>query len=102
MTYKLQITSNFHHRHFIYRYDVPKDVLEWYSWLTEDDSFDGWICYQGHWSHLSDYERLKTDRTDNFGWHGYKGDSMSSGTVIKIEDDCETYQIGWYVSVSAA
>jgi hypothetical protein len=90
--YKTVITSNHHNRQFKYRYDVPEDVLDWYDWLNEEDSLDGWICYKGHWSHISDY--LKND--NNSYWHGYKSDSYSDGMVIKISDDGETYKIGSY------
>ena len=93
----LDITTNHHNRFFKYRYEVPESVLKDYSWLNEEDSFDGWICYKGRWSHISDY--MYTDRIP--GWDGYVNDCMSSGTLIKTSDDMETYKIGYFVSVSA-
>tara|TARA_R100001530_G_scaffold94981_1_gene65986 strand:- start:84 stop:410 length:327 start_codon:yes stop_codon:yes gene_type:complete len=95
--YKMKITSNHHHRHYTHRYDVPQEVLDWYDWLTEEESFDGWIKYHGHWSHISEYERLPD--IINTEWSGYKNDCMSSGTLIKPSIDGETYQIAYYVSV---
>jgi len=101
--YKLQITTNNHDREFKYQYEVPKKVLERYDHLDMYDKIDGWICYKGHWSHISDY--VKTPKGFYHGqcrveWHGFKNDSMSSGTLIKLNDEEETYRIGWFVSVS--
>ena len=99
----LVITTNHHHRPFKYRYQVPKKVLEWYSWLDQDDSLDGWISYRGHWMHSSDFMHLApSDPASPFrGWDGYHGDSYFSGTVIRLHESGETYQIGTYMQTSS-
>ena len=101
--YKLKITTNNHDREFKRQDEVPKEVLDWYDHLDEDSKIDGWICYHGHWSHISDY--MRTPNGFYHGqcrveWHGYKNDSMSDGTLIKLDDEDGTYRIGWFVSVS--
>ena len=102
--YKLQITTNNHDREFKYQYEVPTEVLDWYDWLDEYDKTDGWICYKGHWSHVSDYMRIPNEQNHplkhSLKWDGYVNDCMSSGTLISIGDDMETYRIGRFVSVS--
>jgi len=99
--YKLQIITNNHWREFKGGHEVPKKVLEWYDWLEYGSTSDGWICYHGHWSHVSDYMRTPQQSTGGLAdWHGYKNDSMSDGTVIRFSEDNETYQIGWFVSVT--
>ncbi len=98
--YKLQITTNNHDREFKYQYEVPTEVLDWYDWLDDCSKTDGWICYKGHWSHVSDYMRTPQGTQEFNFWDGYKADCMSSGTLIKLNDEDGTYRIGWFVSVS--
>ena len=103
--YKVEITTNRHWRAFKRDHEVPREVINWYDWLTRDQKFDGWICYKGHWSHVSDYMRFGSvwlsKPPESFeDWQGVKHDCMSSGTLINLADDGEEYQIGWYVSVS--
>ena len=98
MPYTTKITTNHHSRYFKYRYEVPQSVLDWYDWLSEDDSYDGWVCYKGQWSHLSDYMRATPGGSFDL-WCGYRANGFSSGTLIRISDDCETYQIGRYMQV---
>ena len=82
-----------------------KKVLDWYDWLDEDSKWDGWICYKGHWSHVSRLHAIwlclaLADTPEPFkAWEGVKHDCMSSGTLIKLADDGEEYQIGWYISL---
>tara|TARA_R100001163_G_C4923888_1_gene102894 strand:- start:25 stop:333 length:309 start_codon:yes stop_codon:yes gene_type:complete len=93
------IITNNHERYFKYGCEVPQPTLDWYNWLDEDSKHDGWICYRGHWSHISDYlaihnpihnpnppEWLKK-------WDGAKAESLSVSTLIKVSDDGETYRI---------
>ncbi len=104
--YEVKVTTNNHDRHFKYGYEVPKEVLERYDWLDEDQKHDNWICYKGHWSHVSDYlavhNKFHNPNPPEWlqKWDGYRNDSMSDGTIIRLSDDNETYQIGWFVSVS--
>lgn len=97
--YKLQITTNNHDREFKCQDEVPKKVLEWYDHLDKYDKIDGWICYRGHWSHVSDY-MIVGKHAPFQGWDASVNDCMSSGTLIKLNDEEGTYRIGWFVSVS--
>ena len=96
------IITNNHERYFKYGYEVPQSVLDWYDWLDEDSKHDGWICYRGHWSHISDYlatyNPIHNPNPPEWltEWDGYKSDGFTSGAVIKISDDRETYRIGTY------
>jgi len=85
----MKVITNNHRRSFIDAHDVPDKVLEWYDWL--DENATGWICYQGHWTHITDYMRGGVE-----GWDGYSSDSFFSGTLIKLLDD--KYIIGRYIS----
>jgi hypothetical protein len=96
----VEITTNRHHRHFLYGYEVPQKTHEWYDHLSEDERHDGWVCYRGHWSHISDYLASYNPPDWLRAWDGYKPDGFFCGVVISISDDCETYQIGTYISRS--
>ena len=98
----LTITTDHKWKQFKYRDDVPVKVLEsQFSHLNtrgEDDT-DGYFCYKGYWYHLSDFMAMdKNSPLKEAGWHGYLNDSMCSGVVLKVSDDCETYIVGWFVS----
>jgi len=100
----VHIFTNSHERQFKYESEVPKEVLEWYDWLDEGSKWDGWIQYKGNWSHVSDYLAVR-NAVHNPNppewiqkWDGYTNDCMSTGTLIKIVDDGETYRIGYFVT----
>lgn len=89
----MKIRTNRQWRHFLYREEVPADVLaSQFDWL-DADTCDGFIRYRGWYYHLSQFERREVD-----GWHGVAPDSYFSGVLIRLSDDGETYQIGTYFS----
>ena len=94
-----KIITNNHERSFLYRSDVPADILE-----SQFDYLNPWdtcyfINYRGHWYHVYDFLGIGRRAEVPFdGWHGYTSDSAFSGVLIKISDDCETYQIATYIS----
>jgi hypothetical protein len=102
------ITTNNHWRQWLTRDDIPESVLnDDFDWL-DPDTFDGFICYRGSWSHMSEYMRFgypgPLGQTWE-GWHGYCSDSFSSGTLIRLPDDRDwehegMYQIGTYILTS--
>lgn len=95
------IITNNHERYFKCGYEVPQSVLDWYGY-NEDPPWSGWICYRGHWSHISDYMatynpyHMPNPPEWLAKWDGYKSDGFTSGVVIKVSDDGETYRIGTY------
>ncbi len=103
----MKIKTNNHDRQFVYRYDVPKEVLAGdLDWTTEDD-FDGYFKYRGIWYHTSQFVRVTpTCRlletmgyvSPFYSWGGAHSDSAFSGILIKIADDCETYRVATYFS----
>jgi hypothetical protein len=91
----MNVTSNWHWRDFLYRHDVPTDVIEnEFDWLTEDDQ-SGFLRYRGAWYHISMFLELKNKNTL---WHGVHCDSAFSGVVIAVSRDGEQYRIGTLIS----
>lgn len=91
------IKTNHHWRQFVYRSDVPADVLSsQFDHLSEDDGSDGFFCYRGHWYHTSDFMRATGGELTS--WDGYASDSYFSGVVIKLSRDGESYRVGTYLS----
>ena len=83
------------HKMHAFRYgdEVPSAILaNQFSHLSEDDAPDGFLRYRKHWYHLSDF--APDDRLAGLGWQGMHADSFSSGVVISVAQDCETYCIG--------
>lgn len=82
------------------RDEVPKKVLrDQFDWTNEaheehGDYSDGFFRYHHYWYHVSEF--LRSDYFEN--WDGYAGDSYFSGTLIKLSDDGEQYQVGSYRS----
>lgn len=94
----LTFKTNHAYRFFVYRSDVPAKVLaDQFDHLAEDDALDGFFCYRGRWYHLSDFMRFDHNE-DLADWDGYAADSMFSGVVIKLSDDCERYKVATYFS----
>jgi hypothetical protein len=87
------VKTNRHWREFLYGYDVPASVRAEYDWLDSDAAVDGWIKYQGRYSHISDYLLTGLD-----GWDGFAGDSYFSGVAIRLANDGERYQIALVLS----
>lgn len=88
-----RVITNLNWRDFVYRADVPEEVLnDQFDW-TDDDDCDGFIHYRGTWYHLSQFMVGGIE-----GWQGSHGDSFFSGVVINLSDDGEQYQIGTYLS----
>ena len=76
-----------------------KDTFDWMNDPPDhnlDDYTDGFIHYKDNWYNLDDL----CDVIDLSikGWDGYISDSFFSGILIKLSEDGEQYQIGWYLS----
>ena len=97
---ELTIKTDNKWKQFKYRNEVPAKVLkDQFDYLSEDDSFDGFILYRKHWYHLSDFMRIENHPDDKFSsYHGYSSDSFFSGVLIKVSKDGEMYQIATYYS----
>jgi hypothetical protein len=89
----MNITTNNQWRDFLYRYEVPDEVLKGeFDWLDEDDQ-DGFFRYRGVWYHLSMFMRTAIE-----GWQGIHNDSMFSGVLIEVSRDGEQYRVGTVIS----
>ena len=96
MTYKTVIKTNHHERLFSYAYEVPESVLKSdFDYL--EDGEGTFFKYKGWWYSLDQF--TATSGPDD-EWDGYHADSYFSGVCIKVSDDCETYKVGTYFSVS--
>ena len=107
----LTIRTNNQWREFVYRYDVPADVLaSQFDYQDPEETLDGFFQYRGTWYHLDQFMRIEPmspgdphalrpgDDSPLKGWHGYHGDSYFSGVLIRLSDDGERYQIATYFS----
>ena len=97
MAKKVKIISNHHERQFNYRDEVPKNVLsEDFEWLGEG-AIDGFFKYLNCWFHLSEFSLIpEGDKTFSGNWEGFFSSNVFAGTLIKLSDDGETYQIASY------
>ena len=98
MPKKPKIMTDHKWKQFKYRYEVPEKVLRsQFDYLDEDEGFDGFFNYKGHWYHLSEFMRIHPDSEMFDGWDGNAPDSYFSGVLIKLSDDGEEYVIGTYL-----
>jgi hypothetical protein len=94
------IRANHHWRDFVYRQDVPADVLaDRFDWTSEEEHYDGFFNYKGWWYHLDEFmaHDIKHDGSRH-RWDGYHSDSFFSGVVIRLSKDGERFQVGTYNS----
>lgn len=106
----MKIRTNHHWHEFKTRADVPLKVLreqfDWMvppefkddipAWVASDsaDYWDGFFCHRGFWQHTSEYMRCESLP----GWQGAHHDSMTCGTVLRVNEDGDRYQIGTFCS----
>ena len=94
----MKIYTNNHYRQFKYRNEVPAKILEDFDWLTEDmGGSDGFIHYRNRWYHVSEFMKFDQHAPFDPKWDGYISDSFFSGILIKLQKDCETYQVATYI-----
>jgi hypothetical protein len=94
-----EIKTNRHWREFVYRWEVPEDVLrDEFDW-TDEDTIDGFFCYRGFWYHLSQFV-LVPEQSELSEWHGIHHDSFFSGVVVKVSNDGERYRVGTVIATS--
>ena len=83
------ITNN-NWRNFVYRSDVPADILaDQFDWASGDDYTDGFFRYRSYWYHISEF----TSGAPVDGWQGFQADTFFSGVAINISSDGEQYQV---------
>lgn len=80
------------YRKFLYGYEVPDEVHEWYDWLDEEERFDHWMKIGDDYCHLSDFVRANHPWWGNQtfaadGWDAFRADTFFSATVIKVRED---------------
>lgn len=95
MNDKLTIRTNHHIRLFLYRSEIPNDILKSeFDWLDED-VFDGFIKYRGSYYHTSEFIRFDYPMgiRNEYEYHGYLTTSNTSAIWIKLTDDGKGYSI---------
>jgi hypothetical protein len=90
------VRTNNHSRHFVYRHDVPAEVLADQFDYLDDDQNDGFFKYLGTWYHTSQFTLLRNAPEAFEGWDGIHNESFFSGVVIDLSDDGEEYRVGRY------
>jgi len=83
------IRTNRHWREFLYGYELPASVRPDFDYLDDDEfTSAAFIKYRGEYMALDNF--MLCDRE---GWQGVATDSYFSGTLIRISDDGERYQV---------
>jgi hypothetical protein len=74
-------------------------IRKQYDWMHPDDidSNFGFFAYRGQLYHLQDFMRV-TDVSDPDlkGWDGYASETVWSGTVVRLTEDCGFVIVGRY------
>jgi len=94
---RVKVFSNYHWRDFLVAAAVPDDVLANEFDYQDEDVIDGFFYYRNTWYHLDQFMNAPAGAFPGDYWHGYLNDSMSTGVVIRISDDGEQYQVGYFV-----
>lgn len=94
---KVTIVTNHHFRDFLYYNELPENLKEDVSWIadSEEQVFERIAVYKGNAYPLSEFTRINNIPAFE-GWHGYIADTFFSGVLIKISEDGDFYQIGFY------
>lgn len=112
----IKVRTNRHWYAFKCRAEVPRKVLlSQFDWMIPKairgnaeaienwrkgegddvgDYWDGFFCHRGFWQHTSEYMRCESLPD----WHGAHHDSMSCGTLLRLNDDGDRYQIATFCS----
>lgn len=80
-------------------YQVPESVIKYEFDYLDSDEVCGtyFLCYRGTWYSLDQFVKLPDGgELSGQGWHGAEAHSYSTGTLIRLSDDGEEYQIGSY------
>lgn len=83
-------TANRHYPLLDWSELTPKEQAD-FDWI-EDPERNGpeFFRYKGRVYNLSEFMRLEHTGEEFKGWHGYRGDSYFSGTLIKLGDTGES------------
>ena len=101
-SYNLALVTDHKWKQFKYGYEVPESVRKSeFDYLEDAEGQDGYFKRKGDWHHLSQFTSLpKESDLGERGWQGILHYSMSNGLVIKVSDDGEEYQVGYYYLTS--
>ena len=89
----MKIRSTYHKNQFKYRNEVPEKILLGEFKHLNEDVIDGFLTYKRFWFHLTDFVLFQQHERNTI-WEGYCGRYGFNDVVIKVADDCETYQMG--------
>lgn len=92
----IQLRTDHKWRPFLTSDEVPERVLtSQFDWIDEG-VYDGFFKRYNDWHHLAEFERI-TPGSDEFKeWDGILNFSFSSGLVIKVSPDCQSYKLAYY------
>ena len=91
----MKITTNNQPRDLLTLWDFSDkeqaQIRSDFDWLDDIESDSGFFRYKGLIYHISEY--LK-DACTPPGWDAAQADSWSSGTLVRLSEDCETVTVG--------
>ena len=84
-----------------YRSEVPLNILKSeFDYQDEEEIFDGFFCYRGHWYHTDQFFTIGSDNplanAAGIKWNGYLSDSFYSGILVELSNDGESYRVATY------
>jgi len=94
----MEVITDHKWKYFKYSYEVPAKVIDLeFDHLGEEEKKDYFILYRRCWYHISDFMALSSISSLPLQWQGYAPDSYSTGVLIEISNDGESYRIGTYI-----
>jgi hypothetical protein len=76
---------------------IQLEIRKDYDWMDSQDieSNFGFFVYRGQVYHLQDFMRVTDVSDPSFsGWDGYTSDTVWSGTLVKLTEDCGFVVVG--------
>ncbi|MCK4518423.1 hypothetical protein KAT92_06605 [Candidatus Babeliales bacterium] len=94
----MEIKTNNHWNNFLYGYELPERVLSDFDYL-EDIEGGTFFKYKNVYYELGEFMRIDNNAPEPMkNYSGYSSDSFFSGVLIRLSEDCDSYQIATYYS----
>lgn len=97
----MEIKTNYHWREPIYGCQLPEKYRKGFDYLDDDEyATREFTIYHGIVYDLGDFMRIEVchPSAEVRRWDAYSPDTYFSGIVIRYDEDCEKFQIGYYYS----
>jgi len=100
----LTIRTNNHSRPLMHLEDfnesIQSEIRKEYDWMNPQDiEFNfGFFVYLRKVYHLQDFMRVSEGSEALEGWDGYTSETVWSGTLVKLTEDCNFVVVGRFFS----